>query len=299
MAHQWRSRIVSIVLCVRRGARCCDCRGADARAALGRRRGRRCAVCRSRPARSRRVSSASRWTSRDARRGSRPDAALHPDRLHDPRCVRRARRLRHRSERHRRQLRAPHAPGGDGSRTTSFERFSPSAPPMRRDIERSPICAAGAWRRWRRRWRTICSRLPRRNMASSSSRTRTTCIRIPIWRSDAWMPCCSTRCSPSEAFGAIPGSPISPPAWASGYYVGILAPENVALRERHRRDPQAGDARRPARGDLPAMEDVERRPAASLCARDGRRIGSAPQTAEHRARSCRCGMRRCDICRRC
>ena len=67
-----------------------------------------------------------------------------------------------------------------------------------------------------------------------------------------------------------PGLANQPTSVGVGHYVGILAPQSIGFAIQIDAILQAGDARRPARSDLPAMEDVERRPAASLCARDGR-----------------------------
>ena len=100
--------------------------------------------------------------------------------------------------------------------------------------------------------------------ASFRSPTRTTCTRTATWRWAEWTPCCSTRCSPSAASAATPGSSIRPANVGVGHYVGILAPGNSELRDRIERDPPSGDARRAARGDLPPMGHVERRPAAPV-----------------------------------
>ncbi len=53
---------------------------------------------------------------------------------------------------------------------------------------------------------------------------------------------------------------------AMSHYVGVLAPGNEALRDRIDQLLKAGDERRPARGDLQDMEDMERRPAAAVLA---------------------------------
>ena len=60
-----------------------------------------------------------------------------------------------------------------------------------------------------------------------------------------------------------------------GYYVGVLAPEPVRAARSHQRHSARGDARRTARGDLPALGDVERGSAAPVRAPAGRRVGRA------------------------
>ena len=98
--------------------------------------------------------------------GPRPHAAVRAGRVHQPRCGRRARRLRHRAERHRRPpgrrarlavtrpvLRVPR--GADGA---AERRRAPDA--------RWPTCAAGAWRRSARRWPPTSSSAPGRSTAS-------------------------------------------------------------------------------------------------------------------------------------
>ena len=63
-----------------------------------------------------------------------------------------------------------------------------------------------------------------------------------------------------------PGLINQPTSVGVGHYVGILAPQSIELRDPDQRHSRAGHARRPARSDLPAMEDVERR-SAGICMR--------------------------------
>ena len=183
--------------------------------------------------------------------GPRPHAALRAGRVLEPRSGRRARRLRHRPERHRGQPRRAVPAWPSPCPTTSSARSSPCGEPMPRASDRSPTCAAGAWRRWGRRWRPRSSNGRAPSTASSRSSTRTTCTRTPTWRSAAWTPCCSMPCWPSAGVRRNPGLVNQPADLGVGHYVGILAPRDAALRDRVDGLLRDADARRPARGDLP------------------------------------------------
>ena len=192
------------------------------------------------------------------RRGTRPHAALRPGRLHQPRRVGRARRLRHRPERHRGQPRAPRAPGGHDSvlrvsRDSDRSRGRSRSLPRARRSARPPRGHARRHARLR-----PAGRGAGRIRRSFRSPTKTTCTRTATWRWAAWTPWCSTMSSPSAACAATPVWSIRPADLGVGHYVGVLAPVRRGSARSHRRHPPAGHARRAARGDLPALGDVER-----------------------------------------
>ena len=177
----------------------------------------------------RRASLDSTSTSRRARRGLGPDAAVHPGRFHEPRCGGRARRLRHRSERHRRQLRRA------GSRlavTIPYYQFREILTVRDADAatlshaHRSARPSRGDARRHARV--RSARRLPSRSRRRPSFRTRTMCIRIPTWHSG------SRGCGPAgrrtRGAGRSPNpglmnQPTERRRWATTS--GSLAPENA------------------------------------------------------------------------
>ena len=103
-----------------------------------------------------------------------------------------------------------------------------------------------------------------RRPARRPCRTTMTCIRTAICCWAAWMPCCWTTCSPTDAAGKMGGLAIQPALGANGPlrdHPGARPGRPARSRQRH---PSRRDARRAARGDLQALERLERRSAAAL-----------------------------------
>ena len=114
-----------------------------------------------------------------------------------------------------------------------------------------------------------------RSTASCRSPTKTTCIRTATWRVGRVDAVLLDEVLAERGVRRNPGLVNQPPDVGVGHYVGILAPGNAALRDQIDALLRAGDARRPARGDLPALGHVERRSAAAL--RAGAGAGPRPR----------------------
>ena len=146
-------------------------------------------------------------------------------------------------------------------------RQSDAAPPH----DAGRICAAAGWRRSARRWRPTSSSAPAQDHGV-----------VPVIYEDDVHPYTDLAVGPRgrRAAGRRAGRARrvaqSGPREPAGRHGRRSLRRDPRAGERgaarpHRRAAAGGDAGRPARSDLPQVEDVERRPAAPVRARAGRR----------------------------